>query len=113
MDFKRDKTIPSKTYHIPTDCGTLHITLGKQDEKLIEVRGTIGKSGICPNCQLDNFCKAISIILQSELAQYKIVKKFKKQFVGSSCGQPFTYEGKPYTSCHDLIAQWVCKELEG
>ena len=112
MDFKREKVLPSKTYHIPTECGTLHFTACYQDEKLIEIRGLIGKSGICPACQLENFCKAVSIILQSDMPRYKIVQKFKKQFIGSNCGQPFKWEDKTYISCHDYIAQFVVKELD-
>lgn len=113
MDFKRDKTLPSKTYHIETDnCGTLHYTQCFQDERIVEVRGMIGKSGICPNCGLDNFCKAVSIILQSEMPRYKIIEKFKKQFIESNCGQPFTWEEKAYKSCHHLVAACVVKEIE-
>ena len=111
-DWKRPKEIPSNTTRIATECGGLYITKGFEDEKLIEIRGVIGKGGTCPNCQLDNFCRVVSMYLQSPEPRYKIIKKFTKQFEGSNCGQPFIWEEKKYLSCHDYIAQSVIKELE-
>lgn len=110
--FKRDKVIPSQTEHVETQCGTLHATFGFQEERLIEVRGLIGKGGTCCNCQLDNLCKIISMYLQSPEPRYKIIKKFYKNLEGSNCGQPFKWKEKDYTSCHDYIAQKVIEELE-
>jgi hypothetical protein len=109
--YKRPKTIESKTEHVETSCGTMHFTTG-YDTGLVEIRAMIGKSGTCPNCQLDNFCRVVSMYLQSPEPRYRIVKKFRKQFEGANCGMPFTWKEKKYTSCHDYIAQAVIKELE-
>ena len=120
MDFKRPKVIPSKSIEVITGCGKLYMTLGYEEEdgRLIEVRATIGKGkdesiiGVCPAIQLDTICKMISIILQSDMPRYKIVQKFKKNFVEMSCGNPFIFEERNYTGCHDYLIKAVLKEVE-
>lgn len=112
VKWKRPKCIPSKTTKIPTSCGNLHLTFGYEEERLIEVRPSIGKNGICPNVLLDAFCKSMSMYLQSPEPRYKIIEKFKKQFVEMNCGEPFTWEGDNYTGCHDLIVKCIVTELE-
>ena len=119
MEFKRDKEIPSKTFHIETNaCGTLHLTLGFQDEKLVEVRAMIGKTGICCNILVESICKILSMFLQTETPRYKIVKKIRKQFLetakfpGVNCGQGIIWENKSFGSCVDLIGSSVVAELE-
>ena len=112
-DFKRDKVIPIQTFHIDTEaCGTLHLTIGKQEDKIIEVRGTIGKAGTCCNTFLNSFCLITSILLQGDMPRYKIIEKFKNQFIETNCGQPFIWRDKKYTSCVDLISCVVNAELE-
>ena len=112
-DWKRPKTIPSKTYHIDSNEGTLHLTLGYEDERLIEIRGTIGKAGSYANSLIDTACKLISMYIQSPEPRYKIIKKFKKQFCDIQAGiDPFEYDGNKYTCSIDCIAQMVVKELE-
>ena len=111
-DYKRPKTLPTTTEHIKTQCGTLNVMLSLHDNKLVEVMAVIGKSGTCANNLLGSFCKVVSMYLQSDTARYKIVKKFKKQFVGSSCGMPFKWNGKDYRGCVDYIAQKVVEDLE-
>lgn len=113
-DWKRPKTINSKTEKITTQCGSLFLTLGYEDERLIEVSARIGKNGVCPFILLDSFCKAVSMYVQSDHPRYKIVKKFKKQFVdmsGCETGK-FAHEGKEYNCCIDYIAKRVVSELE-
>lgn len=111
-DYKREKSLPSVTEHIETECGTLHLTLGFQDEILREIICVIGKSGVCGNIMLDTIGKLISIILQSEMPRYKIIKKLKKNFEGMNCGTPFTFQDKEYTGCHDYIIKRIVKEID-
>lgn len=117
-DWKRPKTIEGTTEQIKTNCGSLYFTLNYEDEKLIEVRATIGKCGVCSNTMLDTVCKLMSITLQSEMPRYKIVQKFRKQFTHEkdkdmTCGQDkFFHEKKEYQSCVDYIAQRVISELD-
>jgi hypothetical protein len=114
MEWKRQKEIPSQTHRIETSCGKMFMTLGFEDEKLIEVSARIGKSGICPCVLLDTTCKLISMYLQSPEPRYKIVKKFKKQFMdmsGCESGK-FKHEDREYNCCADFISKVVIKEIE-
>ena len=72
----------------------------------------MGKSGSCGRVFTDSVCKMISMYLQSPEPRYKIIKKFKKQFVDMKCGQPFDYEGDKYSCCIDYIIKCVIGELE-
>lgn len=103
-DWKRPKTIDSKTEAIKTECGTIYLTLGYEEDKLIEVRATIGKSGICGNVLLDTVAKLLSMYLQSPEPRYKIISKLRKQFVGVICNQG--------NSCVNIISEKVVGELE-
>ena len=110
--WKRPKELPSNTEHVETNCGTLHFIMGNEDGKLVEVRGVIGKNGTCANVQLDTICKLVSIYLQSPEPRYKIIKKFKKQFMDMGCGQGvFTEKDIKYHSCVDYIINRVIDEL--
>ena len=104
--WKRPKVIPSKTEHLESPCGTLHLTLGweEEDGRLIETRAVIGKNGICPNVLLDTVAKLLSMYLQSPEPRYKIAEKIKKQFIGVACVQ-----GKP---CVEIIAEKILEELK-
>jgi len=111
--WKRPKEIPSKTFHIETQEGTLHLTLGYEDERLIEVRAMIGKAGTYAQIMLDTIAKLISMYLQSPEARYKIVKKFNKQFAEMFCGmEEFEWQGEKYQSAIDLIVKIVITEVE-
>lgn len=113
VNWKRPKCIPSITRSIETNEGNLHLIFGFEDEKLIEVRGNIGKAGSFANTLVDTICKLISMYLQSPEPRYKIIKKFKKQFEDMEAGiDPFTYEGIKYTCTIDVIVKLVVKELE-
>lgn len=111
-EWKRQKEIPSKSTNLKTSCGTLNITFGYENDRLIELWAIVGKSGSCANTLLASFCKVASMLLQSSQPKYKIVKKFRKQFVDSNCGMPFSHEGKQYKGCVDYIAQKVVEELD-
>lgn len=115
-DYKRPKTLESKTENIKTDCGTLNFTKGYDNGKLVEIWAVIGRSGTCSNSLLASFCKVVSMYLQSAHPRYKIVKKFKKQFIGSNCGMPFYIkedkEQVKYCGCIDWIAQNIVEEID-
>ncbi len=112
LEYRRPKEIKSKTEAISLlNCGTLHLTIGYLDEiddvygRVTEIRAVIGKGGIPCNILLDSWAKAISMLLQSPMPRYKIIKKVKKQFVGVTCA------GEK-ESCVSIIAEKLIKELE-
>lgn len=113
MDFKRDKEIPSRTEHIELEsCGTLHLTFATQDDKLIECMAVIGKNGVCPNILLNSFSKVVSMYLQSPEPRYKIIEKFKRQFLPDTKGNKITCSHSGGKSCVEVIAEHIVSELE-
>jgi len=111
-NWKRPKVIPSETEHIVLEnCGTLHLTLGTEDERLIEVRAVIGKNGICGNVLLDSLAKSLSILLQTDYPRYKICEKLKRQFLPDTKGNKIVC-GQTGKSCVEEIAERIVKILE-
>jgi hypothetical protein len=114
-EWKRPKEVISTTEKIPLSagCGNLHLTLGKEDDKLIEIRAVIGKNACCGYVLLDTIAKLMSVYLQSPEPRFKIVEKFKRQFMPDgkgnriTCGQP-----KGQKSCVEEISERILKELE-
>lgn len=114
VKWKRPDVLPSETIKVKTNEGTLYLTFVYEDKKLVEIRGSIGKAGSFSNRGIDNDCKFISIILQSQMSRDKIIKKFNKQFAEMPSGiDPFEFEGRKYTCCTDLIVKYVITVLEG
>ena len=110
--WKRPKEIPSTTYHIETNEGTLHLTIGTDNDRIIEVRGVIGKAGTYSNIWVDTLCKLISFYLQSPEPRYKIEKKLRLQFEDMSCGmEVFEWQGEKFKSVIDVIIKSVVKEV--
>ena len=111
--WKRPKVLPSKTFKIETHEGNLFLTFVYDDNKLVEVRGMIGKSGTFGNFIIDTICKLISMYLQSPEPRYKILKKFKKQFTDMNCGMDyFQFDGQKYLSSIDAIVKLTIKEID-
>lgn len=113
QDWKRPPVLPGQTEHIVTREGTLFFTKCYQGDKLIEVRGAIGKNATLAMVLVDTICKLISIILQSQMPKYKVVRKFKKQFADMNLDMdPFTHKEKKYSWSVDYIIKQVIEELD-
>ena len=113
-DWKRPKTIPSVTEQIKMpSCGNLHLTLGWEEDggRLIEVQAVIGRSGTCPCVLLNTTAKLMSMLLQSSEPRFKIVEKFKKQFLPDTKGNQITCGQDKGKGCIETIAERVIKEL--
>lgn len=115
-NWKRPKVIPSKTFHIDTREGTLHLTLGYETgddgkDRLIEVRGIIGKAGTYANVYVDTVCKLLSCYIQSPEPRFKFKKKLDKMFDMAMGLDPFTWEGEKYLSVLDVILKTVDREI--
>jgi hypothetical protein len=114
--WKRPKVIPSTTYHIDTNEGTLHLTLGYEEgddgrNRLIEVRGVIGKAGTYSNVWVDTICKLLSCYIQSPEPRFKFEKKLEKLSDITMGMEPFTWEKEKYQSVLDVIIKMVRKEI--
>ena len=107
----RPMILSGKTIKVKTECGGLFITLNHDEGELFEVRLNMGKSGNCLRALLEMLGICFSIMLQSGIPKEKLIKTLKKNYEGVVCSNPFTYEGKPNSSCMDAIAKLIIKEL--
>ena len=111
--WKRPKEIGGQTEKIATNEGSLFFTKNYDNGRLREIRGVISKGGTLGMVMVDTFCKLISIILQSPIPKYKIIKKFKKQFTDMNVGiDKFKHNEKEYSWTVDFIIKDVIEELE-
>ena len=115
--WKRPKVIPSTTYHIDTNEGCLHLTLGYEEgddgkQRIIEVRGVIGKAGTYSNVWVDTLCKLLSMYIQSPEPRYKFGKKMELLSDISMGMETFKWENEKYQSVLDVIVKTVAREIE-
>ena len=111
MTKPRPQVLTGKTIKVKTECGSMFVTLNHNEGDLFEVRLNLGKSGNCLRALLEMLGICFSIMLQSGIPKEKLIKTLKKNYEGVTCSNPFTYEGKPNSSCMDVIARLIIKEL--
>lgn len=112
VDWHRPKELPSQTLHIETSsCGTLHLTICTESNKVIEVRSLIGRNQTCGNILLDSFAKVLSCYLQSTEPRYKIVRKLRKQFLPDTKGNSIQCSGGQ-KSCIESIVEKIIDHIE-
>lgn len=106
---KRKQELKGKTTKIKTSCGTLYITVNRDDDDTImEVLLTLGKSGQCITSLLDGVARNMSMALQSGVDPKDMVKTLR----GACCPSPFIYKEIKYSSCCDAVAQVLEKEVK-
>lgn len=108
----RPKIIHSETHKVTTSegCNNLYITVGKHEDKVIEVFITMGKSGGCGGCQ--NAALGISI---SEGLQHGVpLDVYVSALRGLRCPNPLMFPKEDrILSCPDAVAQILSLYLEG
>ena len=109
---KRPVTPHGKTDKIKTGCGTLYLTLKRDEEgSPMELRIQMGKSGSCVRSMLEVIGILLSIIFQNVETE-DAVNALKKHLRGVNCGTEYREGDKRYSSCLDKIAQKVLVELK-
>jgi ribonucleoside-diphosphate reductase alpha chain len=109
-EFSRPEMLEGYTLEAKTNCGTLFLTLNEFQDKLTEVRMTMGKSGSCFNILLQTIALLISVMLQEGVDKQKIYKTLNHQFEGH-CGNQFFYKGDKYYSCLDFAIQRIFEDM--
>jgi len=108
--FDRPEALEGYTPKLKTPCGSLYLTLNECDNKLCEVRVTMGKSGTCMNIMLQTIALLISVMLQSGINKDKIKKVLLNQFEGN-CGNTIWYGGERYHSCIDFMIKRILEDM--
>lgn len=106
----RPEVLTGYTSKLPTPCGSLYLTLNEHNDKLCEIRATMGKSGSCYSVMFQTIALLISVMLQSGISEEKIQKALENQFEGS-CGNIIRYKGEAYHSCIDYIITRILEDM--
>jgi ribonucleoside-diphosphate reductase alpha chain len=106
---KRPLRTSGFTERVSTGCGTLYVTVNRDEKGICEVFSTLGKTGGCATAQLEGISRLISLALRSGIDPATIVK----QLGGIRCPSiAWQQGGHAILSCSDAIASVLEKELE-
>lgn len=109
--FKRPDTLEGYTLRLATGhCGSFFLTLNEHDDKLCEVRMSIGKAGSCTKMLFETVAILISILLQSGMSKEKIKDKLINR-LDSYCGHKILVEGEEYHSCIDYSIKKILEDM--
>jgi len=103
----RNRKVSGDTVKVRTPCGTLYLTINKDENGLCEVFSGMGKAGGCSRVLLEAISRLISIGLRSGLDPAQIVRQLR----GLQCPTPFFDSGNEFLSCPDAIAAEIGEQL--
>ena len=99
----RSDYVPSVTYKVPTNCGTMYVTVTiDEDSKPYEVFAYMGHTGLCTSAQINGLTVAISLGLRNDvpvqifIEHLSQIKCDQKRFLGNKI---------TISSCANAIAQ--------
>ncbi len=93
-------------------CGTLFVTVNKDDNGLCEVFANLGKAGGCPS-QSEATCRVVSAALRSGVDPRVLVEQLKNIRCPSTAARRRTTEDIDVLSCPDAIAKAIEGALDG
>ena len=106
---KRPLRTSGFTERVSTGCGSLYVTVNRDEKGICEVFSTLGKTGGCATAQLEAISRLLSLALRSGLDPASIVKQLR----GIRCPSiAWQQGGHAILSCSDAIASVLEKELE-
>jgi len=108
--FERPIVLTGYTIRADTPCGGFYLTLNECNNKLCEVRMTLGKSGTCFNIMFQTIGILLSVMLQEGIPKEKIKKTLYNQF-GGHCGQTIWQDGIRYHSCIDYAISKILEDM--
>lgn len=100
----RTRVTTGKTSKFRMGCGTLFVTVNKDDKGICEVFANLGKAGGCPS-QSEATCRAISAALRSGVDAKVMIDQLSGIRCLSTAVARKTDKGVDVLSCPDAIAQ--------
>lgn len=91
-------------------CGTLFVTVNKDDNGLCEVFANLGKAGGCP-AQSEATCRAISAALRCGVKPRILIEQLRNIRCLSTISQRKTNKDIDVLSCPDAIARAIEESL--
>jgi ribonucleoside-diphosphate reductase alpha chain len=101
---QRSRVTTGKTSKFRMGCGTLFVTVNKDDEGICEVFANLGKAGGCPS-QSEATCRAVSAALRSGVDPKVMIDQLSGIRCLSTAVAHKTNKGVDVRSCPDAIAQ--------
>jgi len=105
--MKRKEILKSRVYRTVGPFGKTYVTISSQDEKLIEVFITVGKSGQSLHAKMEAIGRLVSLSLQHNIPVEEIIK----QLEGIQGENAFFHKGEKILSLPDFIAYVLRKEI--
>jgi len=100
--YKRPQKLPSTTVKVKVGCGTLYVTVSRDDGRIVEVFATIGKAGQCALAQNEALMRSIT----SGLKYGVPIDEYISQLKGIRCPAPYMLgTDQEALSCPDAIAK--------
>lgn len=106
----RIRTTTGKTTKFRMGCGTLFVTVNKDDNGMCEVFANLGKAGGCP-AQSEATCRAISAALRCGVKPRILIEQLRNIRCLSTISQRKTNKDIDVLSCPDAIARAIEESL--
>ncbi|MBN2136684.1 MAG: TSCPD domain-containing protein, partial [Sedimentisphaerales bacterium] len=100
----RPKTTTGQTSKFRMGCGTLFVTVNKDEEGICEVFANLGKAGGCPS-QTEATCRAVSAALRSGVDPRVMIDQLQGIRCMSTAVARKSNKGVDVMSCPDAIAR--------
>jgi len=102
MKKARPSQLSGSTHKIKVGCGTMYVTVNKDEDNPFEVFATLGKGGGCAAAQNEAISRLASLALRSGASCEEVIK----QLCGIACHSPVRYgDGEATKSCADAISK--------
>jgi len=100
---RRPKVLEGKTFKMETGCGSLYVTINKDEQGLFELFNTMGKAGGCAASQCEAIGRLVSLAWRSGIGADPVIKQLR----GISCHKPKGLGNSKILSCSDAIARAI------
>jgi len=104
----RPEMVEGATRKVSTGCGSLYVTINRDELGFIELFSAMGKGGGCAGALNEAIGRLVSLCLRSGVDPIEVAR----QLSGIRCPSPCWKDGKQILSCADAVARALKKELE-
>ena len=108
----RVRVTGGKTFKYRMGCGTLFVTVNRDEQGVCEVFANLGKAGGCPS-QSEATCRAISVALRSGVSPNELIEQLKGIRCLSAARAKKNGDSVDVLSCPDAIARAIQETMDG
>jgi ribonucleoside-diphosphate reductase alpha chain len=108
----RSRVTSGQTFKFRMGCGTLFVTVNRDETGLCEVFANLGKAGGCPS-QSEATCRAVSTALRSGVSPKELIEQLRGIRCPSTAAARKSGNGIDVLSCPDAIARAIEEALDG